>query len=370
MSTICIAGKSSLAVGVLRDVLALRPDDDVVGLPNPSEFSRLERSWQPSFRDELRSLGIPEVDLDHCATIDDLVLVSCEFERLIDVSRFRSAQLFNIHFSLLPAHKGAFPSVFSILLGDCEAGPTLHRIDAGIDTGPIVAQSRLPIVADTSAMDLYMMCQVEGRRLVLEHLNSIIDGRAVEIAQGAEGSTFASRTSVDFNKLHRINPKATAAQVVRQIAAANFRPYQLPVFKDLVVCGARILEDRSVERFGTVLHRDAVSVRVSTIDFDVELYIDHFPAFWRACRTSNVKEVKRLLRAVPRVNEWDEDGQLALVHVIRAGSPELFEVLTEAGSRTECLDGLGTSAEELIDRCAPPRARGALIRALMDHRRA
>lgn len=367
MTTICIAGQSSLAIGVLRDVLATRPSDRIVGLTNPSEAARTRGFWQPSFRDELRRLGIEEVDLEWCAAIDDLVLISCEFERLIDVHRFRSNRLFNVHFSLLPAHKGAYPSVFAILHGDSEAGPTLHRIDAGIDTGPIIEQSRSSIGPRTSALDLFMTCQIEGRRLVSRNLESMIDDQAVAIAQTAEGSTFSSRTALDFNRLRRVNPKATASQITRQVAAANFRPFQLPVFRDAVICGAEILESRSQERFGTVLHQDSMSVRVSTIDFDVKLLVDHYPAFWRACRSGNLGEAKKLLAVVPRVDEWDERGERALAHAIRAGSPGLCEVLLEGGASTEDLDGLGTSAEELIDAEAPARARTDLNRVFANH---
>ena len=50
----------------------------------------------------------------------------------------------NLHPSLLPRHRGASPIPAAILEGDAETGVTLMRMDAGLDTGPIVAVERVP----------------------------------------------------------------------------------------------------------------------------------------------------------------------------------------------------------------------------------
>ena len=51
----------------------------------------------------------------------------------------------NLHPSLLPRHRGATPIPAAILAGDAETGVTLMRMDAGLDTGPIVAQERVAL---------------------------------------------------------------------------------------------------------------------------------------------------------------------------------------------------------------------------------
>jgi methionyl-tRNA formyltransferase len=61
----------------------------------------------------------------------------------------------NLHPSLLPRHRGAVPIPAAILAGDAETGVSLMRMDAGLDTGPIVAQTRVPLdgTEDTPALE-------------------------------------------------------------------------------------------------------------------------------------------------------------------------------------------------------------------------
>jgi len=57
----------------------------------------------------------------------------------------------NLHPSLLPRHRGATPIPAAILAGDVETGVTLMRMDEGLDTGPIVAQRRVPLAGNETA---------------------------------------------------------------------------------------------------------------------------------------------------------------------------------------------------------------------------
>ena len=70
----------------------------------------------------------------------------------------------NLHPSLLPRHRGASPIPATILEGDAETGVTLMRMDAGLDTGPIVAVERVPLTGHETAPDLEARPGVRGRR--------------------------------------------------------------------------------------------------------------------------------------------------------------------------------------------------------------
>ena len=63
-------------------------------------------------------------------------------QELLDVPR---RGILNVHPSLLPRHRGATPIPSTILEGDHETGVTLIQMDAGLDTGPIVAAERWPL---------------------------------------------------------------------------------------------------------------------------------------------------------------------------------------------------------------------------------
>ena len=61
----------------------------------------------------------------------------------------------NVHASLLPRWRGAAPIQAAILHGDAQTGVTIMRMDAGVDTGPIISHRSLPILAEeNSAMTL------------------------------------------------------------------------------------------------------------------------------------------------------------------------------------------------------------------------
>ena len=70
----------------------------------------------------------------------------------------------NLHPSLLPRHRGATPIPGAILAGDTETGVTLIRMDAGLDTGPIVAVERWPLGGDETAPALEARAAGSRRR--------------------------------------------------------------------------------------------------------------------------------------------------------------------------------------------------------------
>ena len=364
MVTICVAGQSSVSIGVLIDALSVQGDVRVVGLPNPSDVPGSRTRWQPSLREKLKEYSIPEVSLKWCENNPDIILVSCEYERLLNVDRFSTARLYNVHFSLLPAHKGAYPTTFAVLRGDSQVGPTLHWIDAGIDTGPIVAQSPTSIGPDMTALDVYMVCQINGRKLVRRNWEGLLSGRACSRPQPSEGSTFESRAGLDFAALSQVNAKASAEQVKRQIAAANFRPYQLPTFNGFTISGAQILETESRQRYGTVLHQEKSLIRVATIDFDIELMIDQYPRFWDACRQGHFQDARSMLPSLHRIDEYDEFGRRALYYAIKSESIRTVRVLLESGATASDLDGFGTSAYSLATAMSSTETRNSMLKLI------
>lgn len=281
----------------------------------------------------------------------DLVFISCEYEKLIDVAAFSSDRLFNLHFSRLPAHKGSFPLIHAILQGDKEVGVTLHRIDHGIDTGPIIAQLNINVSTTDSALDTYMACQVGAIQLIRESLPSLLEynpSETREHAQMAEGSTFASRHSLDFESLKAVAFRSTAEQVRRQVAAANFRPYQLPEAFGNKLSGVSICAERSIEKYGSILDVSDAAIRVATIDYDVDLRIDRYPELWDACFRGDAETVANLVDSVDRLDEWDARGLRALSLAARARSPETIAVLLQAGASTAPLDGTGRDLNRLL----------------------
>jgi methionyl-tRNA formyltransferase len=109
----------------------------------------------------------------------------------------------NIHASLLPRWRGAAPIQRAIEAGDRETGVTIMRMEAGLDTGPMLLAEALPITADDTAATLHDKLAAQGARLIVQALRDI--ERLKPVAQPAEGVTYANKidkaeAQVDFNR--------------------------------------------------------------------------------------------------------------------------------------------------------------------------
>jgi methionyl-tRNA formyltransferase len=124
----------------------------------------------------------------------------------------------NIHASLLPRWRGAAPIQRALLAGDTSTGITLMRMQAGLDTGPMLAARRTEITALDDTASLHDRLAAIGADLLLETLPSIESGTAAETPQPAEGVTYAHKIA---KSEALIDWSLDAAQVWRQVRAFN-----------------------------------------------------------------------------------------------------------------------------------------------------
>jgi methionyl-tRNA formyltransferase len=99
----------------------------------------------------------------------------------------------NLHFSLLPAWRGAAPVQHAIMAGDEVTGASTFLLEAGLDTGPVYGTVTEPIGARDTAGDLLGRLSVSGAGLLLATLDGIAAGTLVAQAQPAEGISLAPR---------------------------------------------------------------------------------------------------------------------------------------------------------------------------------
>ncbi len=89
----------------------------------------------------------------------------------------------NVHASLLPRWRGAAPIHAAILSGDTQSGVTIMRMDAGIDTGPILSQKAVPILPDDTTASLGERLAQLGAELVAQTLPDYLNGKIKPVAQ-------------------------------------------------------------------------------------------------------------------------------------------------------------------------------------------
>jgi methionyl-tRNA formyltransferase len=124
----------------------------------------------------------------------------------------------NIHASLLPRWRGAAPIQRAILAGDGESGVTIMQMDAGLDTGPILAQRALPIGERMSSAGLHDALARRGAELLLEVIASLEAGTATPRAQPAEGVSYAHKLE---KREALVDWSASAAQIARQVRGCD-----------------------------------------------------------------------------------------------------------------------------------------------------
>jgi methionyl-tRNA formyltransferase len=120
----------------------------------------------------------------------------------------------NIHASLLPRWRGAAPIQAAILAGDAESGITIMRMDAGLDTGPMLLAEAAPIGPRTTAATLHDALAEIGARLVLRAL----DEDPAPRPQPEAGATYAPKLAREDGL---IDWSRDAAFIARQVRALN-----------------------------------------------------------------------------------------------------------------------------------------------------
>lgn len=101
----------------------------------------------------------------------------------------------NLHASLLPRWRGAAPIQRAIMAGDAETGIAVMQMEAGLDTGPILSEARVPITSDTTAGSLHDELADAGATLLLETLERLGDTGLVAKPQATDGVTYAEKIS-------------------------------------------------------------------------------------------------------------------------------------------------------------------------------
>ncbi len=124
----------------------------------------------------------------------------------------------NIHASLLPRWRGAAPIQRALQAGDHETGVCIMRMEAGLDTGPVLLREALPIGPDDTAQSLHDRLAVLGARLIVQAMEGL--ERGVLSPQPAEGVTYAHK--IDKAEA-RIDWTASASAIDRHIRA--FSPF-------------------------------------------------------------------------------------------------------------------------------------------------
>ena len=165
------------------------------------------------------SFKTPEaLELLRAAQIDVLVVVAYGLILPAAVLNVPAFGCLNIHASLLPRWRGAAPIQRALLAGDAVTGVTIMRMEAGLDTGPMLLTRAIPIDTRDGAASLHDKLAALGGLLIEEALQELRSGKLCEVAQPREGVTYAAK--IDKSEA-LIQWRRHAAEISRQVRAFN-----------------------------------------------------------------------------------------------------------------------------------------------------
>jgi len=333
---ICLAGKNQIAVDALLYLVERGWKNQLMVCPNLTDGG--VSTWQPSLLRFARALGVEVISLETAQETAGLMFISLEFDRIVKPALFRTDRLYNLHFSALPAFKGMYTSALPILHGVASSGVTLHEIDAGIDTGPIIAQRLFDLPDTWTARDLYFAYMNQGQELFRETLDRLIAAELHESEpQPARGSTYYPKSAISYRNF-AINLRDTSDGIIKQLRAFSFREYQTPVVHGIEIGGWEILPDTSREKPGTVLEQDPRSLTIATIDYRLHLTRSRAWDWFSITTDSSTEGFDPSL-----IDVRDSKGWTPLIRAAYGGDSALCRLLLEAGADPNHANTNGTT---------------------------
>ncbi len=169
--------------------------------------------WQPETlmdADFVAKLGATGADLMIVAAYGLLLP-----QAVLDIPRLGCV---NIHASLLPRWRGAAPVQAAILEGDPQTGVSLMRMEAGLDTGPVLASVATEIGAGETAGELMKRLAILGGVLLAENIDAMLNGELEPVPQDDSLATHAGKLRKENAA---IDWGASAESIARAIRAYN-----------------------------------------------------------------------------------------------------------------------------------------------------
>lgn len=254
---IVVVGKNALAVECLRTILAAG-DDVVLALPDPSDDG--EDGWQPSFRRFAATAGVPlrvAIDINDPDFVAEIAETRPDFILSFQAAQLMKAALIavpaiaalNLHFGPLPRYRGVAPIAWALINGEAATGVTLHHIEVGIDSGPIISSNSVPIRAEDTGRTMYDRCSEAGVELFRQSWPGVRRETPPGTPQAESEALYYNRHSIDFSR-RTVAWQGDAEAIANWVRAFIFPPFQFPV----VNLGSFQLEISSV-RWDRLPHR-------------------------------------------------------------------------------------------------------------------
>ncbi len=162
-------------------------------------------------------------------------LVSVQFNKILKPDEIAQARelAVNLHMAPLPEYRGCNQFSFAIIDQVKEFGTSIHRLDASIDGGDLLFESRFSIEGDIFVKDLYERTVVESIQLFEQSWPLIIQGEFKQVPQSElENRKSGFHLRKEIEQLKRIDKDWPEEKQARHFRASYFPPYEPPILVD------------------------------------------------------------------------------------------------------------------------------------------
>lgn len=169
---------------ISADIVAVISDQKDAEVLQRAERSKIETFTIPMLAD--RGEWDRELEILIAALRPDLV-ISAGFMRILSHRITEKFRIINSHPALLPAFPGAHAVRDALAAGVSETGTTIHWVDAGIDTGPIIAQEKVKVLPGDTEESLHERIKIVERGLIVATIASLLPQLDLKIQEKSNG---------------------------------------------------------------------------------------------------------------------------------------------------------------------------------------
>lgn len=194
---------------------------------NPDRPSGRGQSLSPpAVKLEAERLGLPVFQPEKAKNPDSVARIAAEKPDLVVVVAYGHILpksildipphgCINVHASLLPKYRGAAPINWAVVRGDDTTGVTTMKMDAGMDTGPMLLAREIQIEDDDTARTLFPKLSMLGAEALMETLHRLHDGSLRETPQDESLATYAPMIRKEHGRIDWSKPAREVRNLIR-----------------------------------------------------------------------------------------------------------------------------------------------------------
>ena len=239
------------------------------------------KTGKSAVKEAAESMGLPVATPSRAGGPDELariralspdLLIVTAYGQLLPKALLEIPRLgaLNVHFSLLPRHRGASPVQAAILAGDQETGVTTMWMTEGLDEGPVFLSRSTPIDKEEDAGTLGARLALLGAECLAESVARIERGDAARLEQDPAGATYAPKIAPDAG---RLTLDRSADELARRVRAFTPEPgaYLQLGAERLAVLSAEADEDVGASPGSVVALDRAKGIRIALAEGSIWL---------------------------------------------------------------------------------------------------